>query len=114
MVCVCFIFPFLLHAVPRTGTSLPVRGRCRRARYPPLGKPFVSAALRRLFERIRLSRRAFRSCPLPGPVAVPQHLVAGMDGEFDEHRPHGDAEHLGTDVDDAPAQFETSVERTAT
>jgi hypothetical protein len=27
-----------------------------------------------------------------------------MDGKFDEHRPLGDAKHLGTDVQDAPTQ----------
>src|SRR5258708_3726831 len=73
----------------------------------------VSAGLRSLYKRIRLSRRGFRSCPLPGPVAVPQHLVAGMDGEFDEHRPLRNTEHLGTDVDDTPAEFETEVEQAA-
>ena len=49
-------------------------------------------------------RRGFRISPLPDPVAVPQHLVAGMDGEFDEHRPLRNTEHLDTDVDDTPAK----------
>jgi hypothetical protein len=34
-----------------------------------------------------------------------------MNRKFDEHRPFGDAQHLATDVDDAPTQFETSVEQ---
>jgi hypothetical protein len=37
-----------------------------------------------------------------------------MDGKFDEHRPLGNAKHLGTGVHDAPTEFETEVERTAT
>jgi hypothetical protein len=37
-----------------------------------------------------------------------------MDGKFDEHRPLGDTKHLGTDVGDAPTEFETKVERAAT
>src|ERR1700746_2396738 len=37
-----------------------------------------------------------------------------MDGEFDEHHPLGNPEHLGTNVDDAPAEFETEVRRAAT
>src|SRR5262249_11671524 len=92
-------------------------------RNPPLGRlaavrpvadRFVSAGLCSLYKRIRLSRRGFRSCPLPGPVAVTQHLVAGMDGEFDDHRSLGNTEHRGADVDDAPAEFETAVGRAAT
>jgi hypothetical protein len=34
-----------------------------------------------------------------------------MDSKFDEHRPLGDAKHLGTDVHDAPTDFETKVGR---
>src|SRR5258708_13842035 len=37
-----------------------------------------------------------------------------MDREFHEHRPLGDAKHLGTDVNDAPAELKTEVERAAT
>src|ERR1700730_606250 len=59
-------------------------------------------------------RRGLRSCPFAGPFAVTQDLVAGMDGKFDEHCPLGDAEHLSTDVHDAPTEFETEVERAAT
>jgi hypothetical protein len=66
---------------------------------------FVSAGLSSLYKRIRRSRRGFRLCPLPGPVAVPQHLVAGMDSEFDEHRSLRNTEHLGAEVDDTPALF---------
>src|ERR1700730_3598547 len=36
-----------------------------------------------------------------------------MDGKFDEHRPLGDAKHLGTYVHDAPTEFETGVKRAA-
>jgi hypothetical protein len=36
-----------------------------------------------------------------------------MNGKFDEHRPRGDAQPFATDVDDAPPQFETLVERGA-
>ena len=37
-----------------------------------------------------------------------------MNGEFDEHRPSGDSQHLATDVDDAPPEFQTLIERAAT
>src|ERR1700720_4469910 len=37
-----------------------------------------------------------------------------MDGKFDEHGSLGDAEHLSTDVHDAPTEFETEVEGAAT
>src|SRR5262245_6319848 len=80
----------------------------------PFAERFVSAGSCSLYKRIRLSRRGFCSCPLAGPVAITQHLVAGMDREFDEHRPLGNSEHFGTDVDDAPAEFETEVGRAAT
>src|ERR1700730_13637565 len=58
-------------------------------------------------------RRGLRSCPFAGRFAVTQDLVAGMDGKFDGHRPLGDAKHLGTDVHDAPTEFETEVGRAA-
>src|ERR671919_2162163 len=81
---------------------------------PTSRQPFVSAILRRLYERSRPFRGGFRGGPVAGPFTITQHLVAAMNGKFDEHRPLGDAEHLATDVDDAPTQFETSVERAAT
>jgi hypothetical protein len=34
-----------------------------------------------------------------------------MGGEFDEHRLLRNTEHLGTDVDDTPAEFEAEVRR---
>jgi hypothetical protein len=60
--------------------------------------------------RILCSRGSFRRRPLASPFAVTQDFVAGMDREFDEHRSLGDAEHLGTDVDDAPAEFEALIQ----
>src|ERR1700736_4679906 len=58
--------------------------------------------------------RGLRVCPFAGPCAVTQDLVASMDGKFDEHPSLGDAEHLSTDVHDAPTEFETEVEGAAT
>src|SRR5919106_4354333 len=122
IVCVCFMFHFLQIGAkpPSTKISLPAakplssgRGRrrlprCpRRARYPPLGRPFVSAILRRLYERSRPFRGGFRGGPVAGPFTITQDFVAAMNGKFDEHRPLGDAQHFATDVDDAPTQFET-------
>src|SRR5262249_89590 len=92
---------------------LPAASPLATAAARPVAERFVSAGLCSLYKRIWLSRRGFRSCPLAGPVAVTQHLVAGTDGEFDEHRPLGNPEHLRTDVDDAPAEFETEVGRAA-
>jgi len=78
-----------------------------------VGKRFVSGELSRPRCRIQPSRRGFRICPVASPFAVTQDLVAGMDSEFDEHRPLGHAEHLGTNVDDAPAEFEPLIEGAA-
>jgi hypothetical protein len=50
-------------------------------------------------------RRAFGSCPLPGPVAVPQNLVPSMLRELDHDRLPWNVKDIDADVDDpAPAR----------
>src|ERR1700758_5526079 len=56
----------------------------------------------------------FGGSPVGRPFTISQDLLAAMNGEFNEHRPSGDAQHLATDVDDAPPEFETLIERAAT
>jgi hypothetical protein len=62
------------------------------------------------FARASLFGR-FGGSPVAGPIAIAQYLVGGVNGKLHEHHSLGNIQYFAADLDDAPPQFETLIER---